>query len=445
MLEPSLQTVLPNEEGVTYIVTEFTALSTSTFSGAPDYAFEATIRINLKSKDAGEEWLQKMMQHGKCTYRHTQGRGARKRVLYKVDMHCQHQKKQMTPKQQHKATLAHAKPIRKTFLHDTRNKKCNCPSILKLIITVPPKHSNPKRKLIEPFLCTHPTILKISFNHNHPIESAHTLSFRPVSNETKQKIFEYFQKGHTASSAYHWHETKLFLDSGEDQLSLVDRAINPTKLDFSRFYEDWRKSELGCDNGKPMFDQLQAEIEAYNAAMGSKGGHVVLQRFEGKVESDETADSDDQGSPKKKRAKRKEREVPMVVAICTPLMSRVHQYIQQAGEMLFCNSTTLDRFNTSLFVLSTSHACGGLPLGAIITSDEQEETITQGLELLQQKVLPEEAFYKRGGKEGPAIVMTDDSSAERNALHQVWPHAWLLLCIFHFLQCKWTWLHNGTN
>ena len=69
MLDSSLQTVLPNEEGVTYVVTEFTALSTSTFSGAPDHAFEATIRINLNCKDAGEEWLQKMMQHSKSTYR----------------------------------------------------------------------------------------------------------------------------------------------------------------------------------------------------------------------------------------------------------------------------------------------------------------------------------------------------------------------------------------
>ena len=101
----------------------------------------------------------------------------------------------------------------------------------------------------------------------------------------------------------------------------------------------------------------------------------------------------------------------MVVAICTPLMSRVHQFVQKAGEMVFCDSTsTLDRFNTSLFVLSTSNACGGLPLGAILTSDEQEETVTQGLKLLQQ-VIPEEAFHKCGGSEGPAIFMTDDSSA----------------------------------
>lgn len=51
-----------------------------------------------------------------------------------------------------------------------------------------------------------------------------------------------------------------------------------------------------------------------------------------------------------------------------------------------------------------------------------------------QKVLPEEAFYKNGGKEGPAIVMTDDSSAERNALHQVWSRSRLLLCAINFLQ-----------
>ena len=446
MLDSSLQTVLPNEEGVTYVVTEFNDLSTSNFPGAPDHAFEATVRINVKTKDAAEEWLQKMMEHSKCTYRHTRGRApGLKRVLYKVDMHCQHHKKQLTPKQQDKATMAHAKPVRKTFLHETRNKKRNCPSSLKLTVMVPPKHSNPKRKHLEPFLCTHPTVFKISFNHNHPIKSAHVLSFRPVSDETKQKIFEYFQKGHTASSAYHWHETKLFLDSNEDQMSIVDRAANPNKSDFSRLYEEWRTSELGSDNGKPMFDQLQAEIDAYNAAMGSKGGNVILQRFVGTVDVDHTSDSDSEECPKKKRLKSNEREVPMVVAICTPLMSRVHQFVQQSGEMVFCDSTsTLDRFNTSLFVLSMSNACGGLPLGVIITSDEQEETVTQGLKLLQQ-VIPEEAFYKRGGREGPTIFMTDDSSAERNALHEVWPHARLLLCAFHFLQCKWTWLHKGAN
>jgi len=34
--------------------------------------------------------------------------------------------------------------------------------------------------------------------------------------------------------------------------------------------------------------------------MDSKGGHVMLQRFVGKADVDDTSDSDSEGSPKKK-------------------------------------------------------------------------------------------------------------------------------------------------
>ncbi len=74
-----------------------------------------------------------------------------------------------------------------------------------------------------------------------------------------------------------------------------------------------------------------------------------------------------------------------------------------------------------------SHSAGCLPLGVVITSDEQEETIQQGLELLKD-VLPAGSFCGRG-KEGPMITTTDDSSAEINALHAAWPHTRLLLCL----------------
>jgi len=80
----------------------------------------------------------------------------------------------------------------------------------------------------------------------------------------------------------------------------------------------------------------------------------------------------------------------------------------------------------------------------MITSDEQENAIKQGLEMIKD-VVPENAFYGCGSDQGPAVVMTDDCTAERNALQKVWPHTWLLLCTFHFLQSKWTWLHNGQN
>ena len=36
--------------------------------------------------------------------------------------------------------------------------------------------------------------------------------------------------------------------------------------------------------------------------------------------------------------------------------------------------------------------------------------------------------------------MTDDSTAERNALREAFPSSKLYLCIFHFLQALWRWL-----
>ena len=77
-----------------------------------------------------------------------------------------------------------------------------------------------------------------------------------------------------------------------------------------------------------------------------------------------------------------------------------------------------------------------------ITSDEKQDTMKRTMEMVKQ-ILPKEAFH--GREQGPRVIMTDDSLAERNALAEVWPEATLLLCIFHFLQSCWTWLHDSNN
>eukprot|EP00118_Oscarella_pearsei_P016738 m.162025 g.162025 ORF g.162025 m.162025 type:complete len:100 (+) comp38826_c0_seq12:282-581(+) len=77
------------------------------------------------------------------------------------------------------------------------------------------------------------------------------------------------------------------------------------------------------------------------------------------------------------------------------------------------STSSLDRLNLS------RHPAGGLPLGAVITSDEKEETIAKGFEMLKE-VLPENAFHKRGPSLGPLLLMTDDSTTERAALKSVW-------------------------
>jgi len=90
-LSKPLQELLPNESGNTYVVTEMERLPTERFLGAPAYAYKATIRINITRPEKAQEWLQNMMKHSKCTYRHTRGRApGLKRVLYEAEMHCQH-------------------------------------------------------------------------------------------------------------------------------------------------------------------------------------------------------------------------------------------------------------------------------------------------------------------------------------------------------------------
>ena len=61
-----------------------------------------------------------------------------------------------------------------------------------------------------------------------------------------------------------------------------------------------------------------------------------------------------------------------------------------------------------------------------------EEMIQIGLKSLKE-VLPEGAFYG-SGFDGPKVIMTDDSQAERSAIHAVWPSCVRLLCVFHVVQ-----------
>ena len=138
------------------------------------------MRINLTDKEAAQSWMQKMMQHSKCTYRHSKGRApGLKRVLYKAEMHCQHQQKKLTPKQQQKASAAKSKNSKKVLTHEIRMKKTGCPSKLTMTVLVPTKKDRLASDKMS-YLLTHPAVLKVMFNHNHPLSSAHALSFRQI-------------------------------------------------------------------------------------------------------------------------------------------------------------------------------------------------------------------------------------------------------------------------
>ena len=60
------------------------------------------------------------------------------------------------------------------------------------------------------------------------------------------------------------------------------------------------------------------------------------------------------------------------------------------------------------------------------------------------EILSGKAFHGKGANQGPLVVMIVDSS-EKGAFWEFWPNITILMCTFHFLQCRWTWLHDANN
>ncbi len=113
----------------------------------------------------------------------------------------------------------------------------------------------------------------------------------------------------------------MLLDNDDDQLAFADRALNPTKSDVSRLYNEWRKNELGPDNGKELFDKLKMEIMSYNQANQHNGGRARLLVYQDCSNSCNDSDGESEAGKKASQKKRK-RSQPMIIAICTPLMSK---------------------------------------------------------------------------------------------------------------------------
>ena len=282
-----------------------------------------------------------------------------------------------------------------------------------------------------------PCELFINWEHNHSIQSAHALSFRPLSEGTMCKFEEYFKQGHSPSSAMHLHGLNLAVEyeGREEKLQRVsaDRSQTLLPMDVYYLYRKWRVKNLGEECGERMFDRLDEAVIAYNKEFSAVGGKALLQRY----------DKEHSESVWEKYAKIST-EQPLVLAICTPLMCRAHSLLRQSGELVYCDSTaSLDRYNCPTFIISTSSSAGGIPLGIVITSGESEAVLTEAFSLLK-KILPEKAFYGQG-YQGPELCITDDCDAERGALKNNWQKITLLLCVFHFLQSWWRWLWDNTH
>ena len=77
------------------------------------------------------------------------------------------------------------------------------------------------------------------FNHDHLVDSAHALSFRPIASQIKESYYRLFSFGHSAATAQHTYETKMMLEADEEEMvTLGDRALNPNPQDVSHLYNE---------------------------------------------------------------------------------------------------------------------------------------------------------------------------------------------------------------
>lgn len=160
------------------------------------------------------KWLKTFQDKSFCTYWVTRGTKTTGSILiYKTVRHCQHFRKYIS-----RQGIKNTKSI--------RQKKTQCSQFP-----------------------NHPCEIQLRYHHNHPIESAHALSFRDVAESTKEAYYSYFQNGHSAATAR--HELNLLLSLPKDQIpALADRSVNPQASDVSRLFHGMCTCPVGI-NGQP--------------------------------------------------------------------------------------------------------------------------------------------------------------------------------------------------
>jgi len=124
-----------------------------------------------------------------------------------------------------------------------------------------------------------------------------------------------------------------------------------------------------------------------------------------------------------------------VVAVCTPLMKRVHRLVPQAADVVVVDmGQPVDkRRRCRVVVLAASSSAGGLPLGVFASTSDA--SLQRAVELYASLLDPR-CFYGRGLR-GPTLLLVDDCQVLRTALCGVFTASACLVCSYRLLISFW--------
>lgn len=250
-------------------------------------------------------------------------------------------------------------------------------------------------------------VITINYEHSHRIQVAQAFSLLRCNEDTKGTFRRYFESGMTASAAKTYHE--FFLSEncdGDINVLLANAQVNPTERQVTYFYQQWRSEKYGGRDDQSVIERITIKIEELQKQ------DILLCLNEN----------------------------PFLVVLITAIMKRAFK-AGHADEMIFIDTSgSCDQSSTSVTFIFAATKIGALPIAVILHKNKSENDYLYALKMAKQYL---EASCNKLFE--PQIIMTDDDSAERNALKVVFPKSRLLLCIFHVTQALWRWLWDLNN
>ena len=181
----------------------------------------------------------------------------------------------------------------------------------------------------------YPSVLVLSNAHNHSLQCAQSLQQLRLTEKTRQSLFRLFDSGLSAGQVYRLLQTDMVC---EDISNMANNNITPKLNSIYYKWHLWKNDTFGNYSGDELFQAMEEYAQKVDATISVK-----------RVGSN------------------------YVCGIVTPFMMRVHEYVPEANEMVFVDTTShIDQTNSSLTIMLCRTQFGALPLDCFISSAQDE-------------------------------------------------------------------------
>ena len=214
-------------DGSNYYISEFIPVERSKIVG--EAKFKTVFRVDTTNKEDIEGFVDKIGQKSGTSYNKFCGdvTGSGKKVIIRGYPKCHHnvRRHSLVIGQQHNGTG------RQPGAQCVPGKNTQCPALPKFTLSGSHLHTSHryKQSLTQQTKAMYPLEITLDFMHNHNINSADALRYRPVSEEVKGKFIELFSEGYAVSSALAKYKEDLRRNCSEDEFTvkMADRSVVP--------------------------------------------------------------------------------------------------------------------------------------------------------------------------------------------------------------------------